>query len=545
MQMTTCLTSWKSIQRTRIRREFRGSVGVREPGMKREKCRRTWETLPVPADSKLVGLSNRIRGRPKTFGRESDQLILLRGRESRLHGEGVDRNMNSSLETISGRARPEPILQTTLMGIASKARRDKEYRFRDLYRQLNYNGLRETWSYLNKKSASGVDKVSAKEFAESLDENINKIVDHLKGNRYHAKLVRRVYIEKGNGKLRPLGIPTTSDKLLQSTVSRILEAIYEQDFYKSSHGYRPHKSVHTAITAISKELQHGHYAHIVEADIKGFFDNIDHDCMIKFLEHRIEDKKLLRLIRKWLEAGILEPDQQIINPKTGTPQGGSISPILANIYLHYVLDRWFNEKIKEKCKGVAYLCRYADDFICAFRFKADADKFMKLLEERFEAFGLELSKEKTNTLKFTRFEKKKKNRASFEFLGFEFRWGKSLSGKDSIKRRTSRNKLRKSIKNLLQWCKENRHLRLRKFFDFLNVKLRGYYTHYGIIGNSESLYQYHEAARQILFKWLNRRSQRKSFNWKTFNKIVKIYNMVTPKIYEKNNDQLKLDFCFV
>ncbi len=174
---------------------------------------------------------------------------------------------------------------------------------------------------------------------------------------------------------------------------------------------------------------------------------------------------------------------------------------------------------------------------------------MKVIGDRFKAFGLELAKEKTKTLKFTRFDlrkkEKKKNLPSFEFLGFEFRWGRSLKGKDSIRRRTSRKKLGKSIKNLLQWCKENRHLRLRKFFAFLNVKLRGYYTHYGIIGNSDSLYQYHLAARQILFKWLNRRSQRKSFTWETFNKIVKIYNMVTPKVYEKNNDQLKLDFCFV
>ncbi len=325
------------------------------------------------------------------------------------------------METISGRAKPEPILQTTLMGIASKARRDKEYRFRDLYRQLNYKALRETWSYLNKSSAPGVDKVSVKEFAENLDVNINKIVDDIKGKRYRTRLVRRVYIEKDNGKKRPLGIPTTSDKLLQSTVSRILEAIYEQDFSDCSHGYRPHRSVHTAIQAVSKELQHGKYSYIVEADIKGFFDNIDHDILIEMLERRIEDRNFIRLIKKWLKVGVLEPDQKIINPKSGTPQGGSISPILANIYLHYVLDSWFEDEIKKVCDGESYLCRYADDFICAFRFNRDAVKFMKMLKYQFRKHNLELAEEKTNLISFSRFRKEEET--CFNFLGFEFRWG--------------------------------------------------------------------------------------------------------------------------
>lgn len=211
-------------------------------------------------------------------------------------------------------------------------------------------------------------------------------------------------------------------------------------------GYRPHRSVHTAIRAVSKELQHGKYSYIVEADIKGFFDNIDHDLLIRILEKRIDDPKFIGLIKKWLKAGVLEPNAQIINPKSGTPQGGSVSPILANIYLHHVLDTWFEEKIKFYWGGesATYLCRYADDFICAFRFKKDALEFMEKLKIRFKEYNLELAEEKTNLISFSRFRKEEKT--CFDFLGFEFRWGVDRRGKDSIRRRTSRKKLRNPLK---------------------------------------------------------------------------------------------------
>jgi RNA-directed DNA polymerase len=208
--------------------------------------------------------------------------------------------------------------------------------------------------------------------------------------------------------------------------------------------------------------------------------------------------------------------------------------------LHYVLDIWFEGRIKKECDGEAHICRYADDFIGAFRFRRDATRSMSQLRKRLKEFGLEVAEEKTNLISFSRW--RKEENTCFDFLGFEFRWGVDRKGKDSIRRRTSRKKLRKSLKNLTQWCKENRHLRLKKFFSFLNAKLRGYYNHYGIIGNSDSLEQFHNAARRILFKWLNRRSQRRSFNWKVFDRVLKIYGMVTPRIVEKNDDQLKLDF---
>ncbi len=255
------------------------------------------------------------------------------------------------------------------------------------------------------------------------------------------------------------------------------------------------------------------------------------------LEHRIDDTNLIRLIKKWLKAGVLETDGKIIKPEKGSPQGGTISPILANIYLHYVLDIWFEKKFKPTCDGEAYLCRYADDFVCAFRYRRDADRFFRALQLRFGTFNLELAKEKTNVIKFTRFKKT----TSFEFLGFEIRWGVADNGKDSIRRRTSRKKLRKSIKLLKEWCKASRNVRLRKFFKQLNDKLRGYYNHYGLRGNYASLNQYYQVARRLVYKWLNRRSQRRSFNWEQFKNIIKIYGMEKPRIMEGRNRQLRLD----
>ena len=363
-------------------------------------------------------------------------------------------------------------MQTSLREVAKRARGSKEYRFGNLYEMINLDSLRYAWKKINKKAAAGVDKVKAKEFEKDLDSNLKGIVEDLKNKRYRARLVRRVNIEKGEGKIRPLGIPALKDKIVQRAVADILEAIYEQDFMDYSHGYRPNKGAKGAVTEIARELNFGKYSYIVEADIKGFFDNIDHDWMVKMLEQRIADNQFIRLIKKWLKAGVMETDGKVIHPVTGTPQGGIISPVLANIYLHYVLDLWFEKCLRPACGGEAYLCRYADDFIGAYRYKRDAELFYHKLKGRLAKFGLKLSMEKTNIISFSRFRKHEKT--SFDFLGFEFRWGVSRKGKDIIKRRTSRKKMRKSLKNLKIWCKENRNKRLHTIFNELNSKLRGY-----------------------------------------------------------------------
>lgn len=471
--------------------------------------------------------------------RDSDSFIVLRGRESRPHGEGMNKNMQSAKETRAGHVGLEQRRQTSLQGIARKATENKT-RFENLYQLLNEEALHEAFSQLKKKAAAGVDQVTATAYAENLEVNIATAVKQLKNKTYRAKKVRRVYIEKGNGKKRPLGIPTVSDKIIQRAVAKILEAIYEPKFSKHSYGYRPHTGAQKAVKDLTKELDFGKYGYIVEADIKGFFDAIDHQLMMEMLALHIADQPFLRLIQKWLKAGILEPDGTEKHPVTGCPQGGIISPILANIYLHYALDLWFEKKVKPQCEGMAYFCRYADDFVCAFQYKKDAERFYEVLGKRLGKFQLELSAEKTNIISFSRFRKEENTK--FEFLGFEFRWGVSRKGTDRIKRRTARGKLRKSIAAFKDWCKENRHKRLRRLFALLISKLRGYYNYYGLIGNYTSLWQFYAQAMRILYKWLNRRSQRRSFNLTDFTLCVKRYGIPKPRIVESTQDQLQFDF---
>ncbi len=433
-------------------------------------------------------------------------------------------------------------MQTSLQGIVNKARKESRYRFNNLYSILNEEFLIETWKRINKKSAVGIDKQSARDFERNLKSNITNLVEKLKRKKYHAKLVRRVYIPKGEGKLRPLGIPATEDKLVQACVTRILTAIFEQDFIENSYGYRPNRSPHDAVKDITRTIQFGMYGYVVEADIKGFFDNVDHEWLIRMLEQRINDKTFIRLIKKWLKAGIMETDGKVIHPITGTPQGAIVSPVLANIYLHYTLDIWFERIVKRYCDGEAYICRYADDFICAFRFKKDAVRFFKALKQRLNKFNLEPAEDKTKIIKFNRYAKEESG--TFDFLGFTFYFGRDRKGKDRIKRKTSKKKMRKSLRNLKEWCKEHRNCRLKKIFYLLNKKLRGYYNYYGIIGNYEHLSKFFYLAKKILYKWLNRRSQRRSFNWYEFNQKLKYYKIEMPRITERRVNQLSLNFRY-
>ena len=419
-------------------------------------------------------------------------------------------------------------MQTSLQGIAQKAKEQKKHRFQDLYRMLNEEFLLDCWRHIRKDAAYGVDEVSAREYEKDLQENIRDLVERLKRGSYRAKLVRRKYIPKGEGKMRLFGIPAIEDKLLQMGVKRILEAIYEQDFLRCSYGYRPGVGALHAIDDLTIKLQFGRYEYVVEVDIKSYFDNISHEWMVKMLEERIDDGPFLRLIAKWLKAGILEPDGEVVHPVTGTPQGGIVSPVLANVYLHYVLDLWFQKVVKKHCRGEACLIRYADDFVCAFQYQKDAERFYRVLSKRLGKFGLEISVEKTRVMRFSRTDRPGK--ARFDFLGFEFRWGKDRSGKPNVKRRTSRKKLRGSLKNFTQWCRENRHQRLDVLFKKMNAKLRGYYAYYGVIGNYGSLKEFFREAVRILFKWLNRCSQRRSYNWAGFQELLELFKIEKPRI---------------
>ena len=421
-------------------------------------------------------------------------------------------------------------VQTSLQGIAKRAKESKKYRFYDLARMINRISLMDAWLDINREAASGIDKVTAEEYEKNLEENIIDLEKRLKEKRYKAKLVRRVYIPKSKTKLRPLGIPALEDKLVQLAAAKILMAIFEQDFLTCSWGYRPNRGPGDAVKDITKSLMTGRFSYIVDADIRGFFDNINHEWMVEMLEQRINDRAFIRLIKKWLKAGILE-DNKVIHPLTGTPQGGIVSPVLSNIYLHYVLDLWFEKVIKPKSEGQAYICRYADDFVCAFQYRREAETFYDELNKRLGKFGLELSKEKTRVISFSRF--RKEERTSFDFLGFEFRWKVSRKGNDIIGKKTSKKKYKQALSRFTEWIKKSRNKRITWIFKRLNMKLRGYYNYYGVIGNIKRLTDYFNGVMRLLFKWLNRRSQRRSFNFKGFRELCKHFKVLRPRIVER------------
>ncbi len=418
-------------------------------------------------------------------------------------------------------------MRTSLQAIAQKAASQKKYRFRNLFSLLDEELLRECWRDIRRDAAYGVDRVSALEYEQNLEANIHDLVERLKRKSYRAKLIRRHYIPKADGKLRPLGIPATEDKLLQLAVARILEAIYEQDFLRCSYGYRPNTGAREAVDKLTIKLQFGRYNYVAEADIRGFFDHLDHAWMVRMLEERTDDRALLWLIGKWLKAGVLDTDGKVLHPESGVPQGGSISPVLSNVYLHYVLDLWFERVVKPRCKGEACLIRYADDYVCAFEYQEDAKRFYTALGQRLQKFGLELAAEKTRVFAFSRHLPES---TSFEFLGFEFRWGRDRSGRPHVKRRTSRKKLRSSIKRVSEWCRENRHVKVSEQFERLNAKLRGYYNYYGVHGNAASLSYFFHAVTQIHLKWLNRRGQRKSYTWAGYKESLKHFHVELPRI---------------
>jgi group II intron reverse transcriptase/maturase len=447
---------------------------------------------------------------------------------SGIHLRG-ETEMKPIKETLAGHEELERIMQTSLLAIAKKAANQKTYRFRNLIGMLTEEFLVDSWRFIRRDAAYGVDRVSAADYERNLEGNIHNLVEKLKEKRYHAKLIRRKWIPKGEDKFRPLGIPAVEDKLLQIAVTRILEAIYEQDFLRCSYGYRPNTGAQEAVRKLTIKLQFGRYEHVVDADIKGFFDNLNHDWMMKLLEKRIDDEPFLRLIKKWLKAGIMEEDGPVIHPTTGSPQGGIVSPVLSNIYLHSVLDIWFHRDVRARCKGEACLIRYADDFVACFEKEEEAERFHGELGERLKMFGLELSTEKTRLIPFDRNHPE----SSFDFLGFEFRWGQDRGGKPHVKRQTSRKKFRQSISRMTEWCQTNRNLNRRQFFQRLGAKLRGYSNYYGVIGNSRRLGDFFQQAIRIAQKWRNRGNQRRSYNWHGFTEAMKTFQIPGATIMER------------
>jgi len=429
----------------------------------------------------------------------------------------------------------ENLTPTKLALISEKARKEPKFQFTSLAHLLDERFLKECYFSLGRERASGIDGVSWKEYGEHLDENLRNLVVRMKAKRYTPQPARRVYIPKNEHEKRPLGLPALEDKIAQKGIARILEAIYEADFLDCSYGFRPNRSCHKALDAVDKAIMASPVNHIIEADIKGFFDNVSHEWMMKFLAVRIKDPSFLLLIRRFLKAGYCEADK-IVETEQGTPQGGNLSPVLSNIFLHYVLDVWFEKKVKPHIKGHAQLVRYADDYICMVRYVDDAVLIERALRERFAKFNLELHPEKTRTISFGRYERENADRQNrkantFNFLGFTHYCHKSLKGKFMVGRKTSQKKFHAKCKEMNNWLRSMRNcIPAKELWPILQAKLRGHYQYYGVSGNTRSLNNYYCQIRRIVYKWLNRRSQRKSFSWQSFVKYLERYPLPTPRI---------------
>jgi RNA-directed DNA polymerase len=419
--------------------------------------------------------------------------------------------------------------------ISKRAQEEPDCQFTSLAHLLNEGYLKACYMKLGRDRACGVDNITWEEYGKSLDANLESLVSRLKGRSYRPLPARRVYIPKNEHAMRPLGLPALEDKIVQKGIAGILEAIYEADFLDCSYGFRPGRGCHQAINRVDKTIMTKPVNHVIEADIKGCFDNISHDWLLKFLELRIKDPSLLTIIRRLLKAGYLEEDMKV-ETEQGTPQGGNLSPLLCNVFLHYVLDLWFERKIKRQVNGDAHLVRYADDYVCMVRTVGAAREIEGLLKERFAKFNLELHPEKTRTLSFGRYEKEnaqaqKRKPNTFDFLGFTHYCDTSRKGKFMVNRTTNRKKFRQKCKDMTVWLKAIRNKAPAKdWWPILAAKLRGHYQYYGISGNMPALMRYYFAVLRLTRKWLNRRSQRGKISWRRFMEYLKHYPLPAPRI---------------
>ncbi|WP_456275304.1 group II intron reverse transcriptase/maturase [Bacillus sp. AK128] len=427
-------------------------------------------------------------------------------------------------------------METKLDRIAELARTNHDMKFTTLAHLLTEDNLKQCHHELKSGKATGINGVTKEKYGDKLDDNINSLVKRLKSKSYRPVPVKRTYIDKPGSKTkRPLGIPDHEDKIVQRAVTKILNAIYENDFLDCSFGFRPNRNCHDALKILNVYIENRFTNYVVDADIKGFFDNVDHEWMMKFLNHRINDPSFLRIIRRFLKGGYMEEGKYIDTDK-GTPQGGVISPILANVYLHYVLDLWFEKVVRKQCKGQAYMVRYADDFVCCFQLRSDAENFYKALIERLEKFSLEVAEDKTKIITFGRFAESEFRRngqgkpPTFDFLGFTHYCSKSKSGQFRVKRKSSQKKVRAKLKNHKAWLKSHRTTDIKDIMSRLSRSLTGYYTYYCITDNTTTVSGFLESVKRLLFKWMNRRGQRKSFSWEKFSLFLTKFPLPEPKV---------------
>lgn len=425
-------------------------------------------------------------------------------------------------------------ISTRRRRIAEISETYKDEGLRTLAHFIDIHWLYEAWFGIRKSGALGVDGMSAAEYEGKLHDNLDFLLERLKSGEYFAPPVRRVYVPKGKGKLRPIGIATVEDKILQRAIQMVLEPVYEQLFYDFSFGFRPGKSQHQALESIWKTLMDFRGGWVLSVDVKGYFDTIRHSDLRGFLDKRVRDGVIRRTIDKWLKAGVLE-DGALRRSEVGTPQGGVISPLLANVYLHYVLDEWMVEVVKPRLAGEVALIRYADDFLLVFSHEWDARRVMDVIGKRFAGYGLSIHPEKTKLIDFRRPRPGGRGPGEgkpgkIDFLGFTLHWDKSRRGTWVVRRKTAKSRLNASLRRVETWLRENRFRKIREQWRILCLKLEGHYQYYGVTGNYLSLQRFAVQVRRRWLFWLRRRSQRSRMTWERFNRILKHLPLPKPHI---------------
>ncbi len=435
------------------------------------------------------------------------------------------------MEKHGGTQRPMNV-STKQQRIAELAKQRPEMSFTSLNPYLDVDWLREAYRRLRKASAPGYDGQTVAEYGQDLESNLQSLLDRAKSGTYFAPPVRRVHIPKGTGKeTRPIGIPATEDKLLQRAVAMLLEPIYEQDFLDCSYGFRPGRSAHGALQALWSQCTMGGIKWILDVDISKFFDTLDKSHLRSFLQHRVRDGVITRLIGKWLKAGVLEQGA-LSYPEAGTPQGGSASPLLSNLYLHYVLDLWFAQDVLPRLRGRAFMTRFADDVVMGFEHQEDVEKVLRVLHKRLGKYGLTLHPDKTRLVAFGRPSGVSGSKPeTFDFLGFTHYWGKSRRGKWIIKRKTAHERLNRGLKRIAEWCRRNRHRPIAEQHKELCQKLRGHYAYYGITGNDLWMQRFRHGVKRAWQKWLHRRSRSSTdMPWDRFNRLLERYRLPPPRV---------------
>jgi group II intron reverse transcriptase/maturase len=429
---------------------------------------------------------------------------------------------------MPGASEPDPV-STKQQQIAELAKQDPQRGLFSLAHHIDLRWLYEAYLRVRKTGATGVDGQTAADYSAHLGDNLRSLLERAKSGTYRAPPVRRAYIPKGTGdETRPIGIPTFEDKILQRAVVMVLEAVYEQDFRDCSYGFRPGRSAHQALATLWQQTMKTGGGWMVEVDIRKFFDTLDHAQLRELLRRRVRDGVLLRLIDKWLKAGVLE-DGTLTVPDQGSPQGGVISPFLANVYLHYVLDLWFEQEVQPRLTGRAFLIRYADDFLIGFTNEADARRVLDVLPKRFGKYGLAIHPDKTQLVPFRSpaasggGPDKGSSPGTFDLLGFTHFWGRSRKGNWVVKRRTAASRLQRAIRRIADWCRSYRHKPVCEQHQTLKQKLFGHFGYYGITGNGEALHKFRDAVLGFWRKWLSRRRRGRPLSWDDYNRLLERY----------------------